>query len=368
MERNIFNLFKQQIFIWVCCFCFVANAQQKDLTSNAEVSVLTCGTGDDLYALFGHTALRFKDKSQGIDLVFNYGMFDFDTDNFYLKFIKGDLQYYLAIDQYAEFVNYYSYKDRSITEQKLNLTFEEKKDIWLTVWSQYQSDEKFYHYKFIENNCTTKVVDLLNDYSSYKIETNFESNNKTYREILNSYLQLQYLPQLGINMVFGKKVDKQNALLFLPEQFLAGIEKTNKLQLEKKEVYKTRADRNNAFQISKWVFFVVVLLLSVFSKNLTLRRIYFTIVGVLGLLILFLQLYSQHMELLSNPFVGVYNPLYLLFLFSFRKKKFVLNSLTAVSIASLFLLSFESFVILLPLILLHFIFIYQELTSYLKKK
>lgn len=358
--KHIVNNLRQQIVLLVCCLSFVASAQYKDLSPNAEFSVLTCGSGDDLYALFGHTALRVKDPDQRIDVVFNYGMFDFDTPNFYGKFVKGDLQYHLAIDNFYEFVSYYSSKNRTVTEQKINLSLQERNDIWNTVWSQMYSDEKYYHYKFIENNCTTKVVDLLNTYTKYKVETNFESNNKSYREILNSYLKAQYFPQLGINLVFGKKVDKDNELLFIPEQFLEGISLTKGLEISRKVVYQSNVDRTQAFQMGKWIFFAILLGVAFLSNNKICRTIYFVITSLLGILIFGLQMYSEHMELLNNPMALFYNPLYLLTLVQFKRRKVIFSILSLLSLISLLFLSFESIIILLPLIILHLLFIYKE--------
>lgn len=359
--KHILIDIKQQILVLICCFSFVATfAQYKDLSPNAEFSVLTCGSGDDLYALFGHTALRIKDQENNIDLVFNYGMFDFDTPNFYTKFVKGDLQYHLAVDQFYEFINYYSYKNRTVTEQKINLNVDEKNDIWNVIWSQLYSDERFYQYKFIDNNCTTKVVDLINDHTRYKLQTDFESNNFTYREILNSYLKAQYLPQLGINLIFGKKVDAQNQILFIPEQFLEGISLTKDLESSKKVLYQSTKDRTNLFQIGKWIFFAILIAVAYLSSKKWVRKIYFVIISLLGLLILGLQLYSEHMELLKNPMALFYNPLYLLTLFSFKRNKQLFTFLNIVSVISLFFLSIETLYILTPLLILHLVFIVQE--------
>ena len=77
--------------------------QTKPLSEEAEISLLTCSPGEAIYELFGHTAIRVKDPRQGLDLVFNYGIFDFDTPNFVVKFIRGKLLYKLGIDKYRRF-------------------------------------------------------------------------------------------------------------------------------------------------------------------------------------------------------------------------------------------------------------------------
>ena len=93
MKTSIFKILKQQILILVCCFSFIGYSQGIKLSENAQISVITCGSGNEMYSIFGHTAIRVKDNLSNLDVVFNYGMFDFNTPNFYVKFLKGDLLY-----------------------------------------------------------------------------------------------------------------------------------------------------------------------------------------------------------------------------------------------------------------------------------
>lgn len=358
--RYFHKIVRQQIAWWFCCLSFVTLAQTKTITPEAEVSVLTCGQGDDLYALFGHTALRIKDKSQNIDWVFNYGMFDFDTPHFYTKFVKGNLKYHLDVDYYYDFIRYYSYKNRTVTEQKIHLSFEEKKVIWDKLWEQLYSDDRYYHYQFIENNCTTKIVDLLQENTQYTLNTDFESNNKTYRELLNTYLHSAYFPQLGINLIFGKKVDRDNHLLFLPEQLLQGVHFTPQLEKTQEVLYLSTVDRSGKISFDKWIFFLALFILAWCAKYASVRKIYFVVASLLGTFVLLVQLYSNHMELNQNPMVFFYNPLYLLAIFSFQNKKILFSVISLSSIISLFFLSLEAIYILLPLVILHIVFIVKE--------
>ncbi len=104
-------------------------AQQK-LSEQSSISLLTCSPGDQLYSLFGHSAIRVKDAEAGFDLVFNYGTFDFDTPNFYLKFAKGDLNYWLNYYGFERFKRSYAYFGQSVTENELNLTLAEKQKLF----------------------------------------------------------------------------------------------------------------------------------------------------------------------------------------------------------------------------------------------
>ena len=91
------------------------------MSKNAHISVLTCGTGNESYSLFGHTAIRVSDIDNNLDVVYNYGAFDFDTPNFVMKFTKGDLNYFIVNNRYVDFINQYNYEKRDVYEQELNI-------------------------------------------------------------------------------------------------------------------------------------------------------------------------------------------------------------------------------------------------------
>ena len=91
-----------------------------------QFSLLTCGQGSRIYALFGHNAIRYRHAKQGVDIIFNYGVFDFDTPNFALRFALGETDYLLEINRFVQFLATYQYNGRSVSEQVLNLTAEEK--------------------------------------------------------------------------------------------------------------------------------------------------------------------------------------------------------------------------------------------------
>src|SRR5690606_2373657 len=147
-QMNNFKLnIKQQILLWICCFSFLVGfTQPASLSNQAEISVLTCGIGDEMYTLFGHTALRVNDPAQNLDVVYNWGMFDFRTSNFYSKFVKGDLLYYLDVDRFSDFLYSYTLNNREVVEQVLDLSEREKEEIWTEINRQLKDDDRYYTY------------------------------------------------------------------------------------------------------------------------------------------------------------------------------------------------------------------------------
>ena len=185
-----------------------ATSQTIQLSENAQVSVLTCGNGNELYSLFGHTAVRIFDPQTNTDLVYNYGAFDFATPNFVVRFSKGDLQYFVTSSTFQDFLYSYEYEERSVVEQSLDMTADQKQQLFAKLSATLISNDRFYTYKFIDRNCTTMVVDLLNEILGEKILTKVDAKDVTYREVLFPYFDNHFYEQLGTSIIFGTNSDK----------------------------------------------------------------------------------------------------------------------------------------------------------------
>src|SRR3970040_2282975 len=203
----------------------VSFAQNLLLSKEARVSVLTCGTGNESYSLFGHTAIRITDPFNNIDVVYNYGSFDFNTPNFVLKFIKGDLQYFAVAHSYADFINEYQYEKRSVYEQKLNIPFTLKQKLFDNLNTSLASGESHYTYKFIDKNCTSMVVDIINKTLDTIAIVKNADTDITYRTILFPYFDNHFYEKLGTSIIFGKKVDALGTQIFLPFELQKSLKK-----------------------------------------------------------------------------------------------------------------------------------------------
>ena len=151
VTRNlIFNLL---FFVLVSFLSTRAFAQD---SCHLRISLLTASPGEELYETFGHSALRITDSVRNTDIVYNYGTFNFDEPNFYLKFIKGTLPFYLSDDNFDNFIAEYQQENRGITEQVLNLTCFQKYKINALLNENMMGPNRTYQYKFTFDNCTTR--------------------------------------------------------------------------------------------------------------------------------------------------------------------------------------------------------------------
>lgn len=187
------------------------NIRVPQLSDSARISLLTCSSGDMLYSVFGHSAIRVLDDSIGVDIVFNYGTFDFDTPFFTLKFMNGDLDYMLASTSFERFIRSYTYEKRSVYEGVIDLTKEEKQNLWdYLVWN-IQPNNRAYRYDFFFDNCATKIRDLLfktkGEYVNKRNTATY--SNSSFRDYIHSHLPETTWTAQGIDLLLGVKTDKK---------------------------------------------------------------------------------------------------------------------------------------------------------------
>lgn len=361
-------MIKKLLFIF-CLFHFYNSfSQQSPISEKTAISILTVGTADESHSLYGHTALRIKDSISNIDIVYNYGMFDFKTENFVLKFAKGNLQYFAAAYPYADFEYSYRLDNRSIYEQVLNLSFKEKQLLFDKLNASLFSEDKFYTYKFIERNCTTKIIDIVNDVLENKPITKKNISSKTYRDVLNPYTDNHFYMQLGTNIIFGQKVDNQAKILFLPLDLydnLKAISYKNKPLVTKTNII-FDANRTTTFSFLDSIYSLICfLLLCVFLNTKVTNSIYFLVLGIIGLLFSAIGLYSFHKELLWNYNVMLFNPLFIILVYFIIKnnikwiKKLSILCIITLCVYTVYMFTKIHFINVLPIIVSTLILLFR---------
>lgn len=195
-----------------------------------RISLLTCAPGEELYSTFGHTALRVVDSAAGTDYVFNYGTFEFGPD-FYVQFVRGKLLYYLSVEQFNDFVVQYQWESRSIQEQVLRLSCEETQKLYAALQTNARPENRYYHYDFLFDNCTTRARDMVAANTSRPVifRDILPEDVPTFRNLIHSYLNLggQYWSKFGIDLLLGSKLDQEvtnEQSMFLPDYLLKGFD------------------------------------------------------------------------------------------------------------------------------------------------
>lgn len=182
------------------------NAMQP-LSDQSKVYLLTCSPGQELYAIFGHSAIRVQDEANGIDLVFNYGTFDFMTPNFYMKFMNGRLDYMLSVSRFGSFVSHYKADNRGVRAHLLDLTDAEKQQVWAFLNWNMQPENRFYRYDFFFDNCATRIRDLFFKTKGLQSGGFDQAGAHSYRDYLHKYLEHSPWTAQGIDLIIGLKAD-----------------------------------------------------------------------------------------------------------------------------------------------------------------
>ncbi len=200
-----------------------------------RISLLTCTPGDELYSTFGHSALRVTDSTSAIDIIYNYGTFDFDDPNFYIKFGQGNMMYFVSVAPFQEFVKEYQYFKRGITEQELNLSCTEKTQLAGALRTNALEQNKFYLYQFLYDNCSSRLRDIVNSHTSSPLafKNILPGKPVTFRNLIHEYLDKGHesWSKLGIDILLGSNLDipvKNEQAMFLPDYLMMGFDSASR--------------------------------------------------------------------------------------------------------------------------------------------
>ena len=333
------------------------------MAGNAKFSVLTCSPGDEAYSLYGHTGLRYCDKEKGIDVVFNYGYFDFDSPNFAWRFILGETDYMVGAVSYDFFCREYIQRGSAVFSQELNLTPAQEHKLFSLLKENCLLANRTYRYNYFYNNCTTKIRDkvaLVADSLVYDTVAKYP----TFRDALNAMLVNHPWYAFGINMMLGADIDRpatSHDLQFIPQNFMNDLDVCyivnadgERLPLVKNNVA-VIAEIPAAVKHSNATPFNVALLLLLatfilMSCEVRKKKTFWgfdvllmTLQGLAGCLLLFMALFSQHpavgnnwLLLLLNPMALVLMPIYVS---RIRKHKPLTIAWVQVAMAVLFFVS-----------------------------
>jgi len=300
---------------------FPAKTFAQSDSCHLRISILTATPGEELYSTFGHSALRVTDSTNNSDIVYNYGTFNFDEPNFYIKFVRGKLPFYLSTDYFDNFIVEYQQENRGITEQVLNLTCSEKYRINGLLQENMLGPNRVYKYDFTFDNCTTRLRDLIEKTTDSTVHFGEALKMKeTFRDLIYEYLNYgdKQWSKLGIDILLGSKTDaimKPREVMFLPDYLMKTFDSSTiearPLVAEKHSLFKINYSPIEKDNLTHPLFiftclFVLIALLS-YSKNIFIQKFLsafdgflFFIIGLLGILLVFMWFGTDHIMCRNN--------------------------------------------------------------------
>ncbi len=306
---------KALLFLYALLSVNVALAQANMLSNTAEISVLTIGAGSSLNDAFGHSAFRVKDPTKGYDMVFNYGVYNFQTPNFYLKFAQGKLNYLLGLNYYDDFYQAYVSQNRSIEEQVLNLSQTQKQKLYDYLLNNYKPENRAYLYDFFFDNCATKIKDVTQIALNNKVVFNTPEPfiPQTFRDLIYKNVKKNTWGSLGIDLALGAVIDQKASAedyMFLPENIHAFFnfatvkpDNTKLVKTDRVIFSKINHPISSSFTTSPLFIlgllgvFILYITFSDYKKQTQtkwLDIVLFVVTGVIGLVILLLWFATDH--------------------------------------------------------------------------
>ena len=298
-------------------------------------SVLTCSPGDEAYSLFGHTALRYVNEEKKVDVVFNYGYFDFNSPGFMWRFALGETDYRLGAVPFRFFIPEYVDRGSSITEQILDLTPEQVERLLNALVENNKPANRVFRYNYFYKNCTTMARDKFLEIVSGDSKVVFEESGeeKSFRDELNRMTAVHPWFTFGINVILGSDIDEtatKEELQFIPSNLMNDLDKAyivdsdgNRRPLVKEKRVLVHENKPKVEQGNFTPFYasLLLLLLTMIVMLCELRRkktfwgydiILMLMQGAAGLGILFMWIFSYHPAVGSNYAILLLNPLALI--------------------------------------------------------
>jgi hypothetical protein len=393
------------IYILLALFTIQLKAQEIVFSDSVQVSLITCSPGPEVYAKFGHSGLRVFDKVNGYDFIFNWGLFSFNTENFYLKFIRGKTDYLLGVQNTSDFLPEYKRRNSVVWEHILNFRPSETKRLIEQLLINYKPENRQYRYNFVFDNCATRPRDIVLGSVDGRVvfQTSFES--KTYRQAIGNYIGEDTWLRFGVDVIFGYQADKnmpQLQSMFLPEilkyEFLNAKISNNQYTETRPLVAKTNILVSTEYKEDKvaeliekpfYVFAILLIIIAllsayeiVFDKkyNTIFDSVLLMVTGIAGTLIFFLMFFSVHPLVKYNLNILWLNPLNLIaavmiwfnkwriHMFIYQLLNLILVALALISVAiSVQTFNQATFVIIALLLFRYSSWVYRTKTKIVRK-
>ncbi|WP_275315532.1 DUF4105 domain-containing protein [Tenacibaculum bernardetii] len=339
-------MIKKITLILLLLFCTNAIFSQivatKSLSEFSYISIITSGPGEVLYEKFGHTAIRVKDPATQLDLIYNYGIFDFDNPTFYVDFTKGYMKYKLVKYPFYVALKSSQQDKRWVKEQILNLTQNQKNAFFTFLETNALPKNAGYLYDPYFDNCATKPRDIIKKVLADNLifKDDFVTENLSLRQLMNKEIHQNTWGSLGINVALGSRLDKiatASEYLYLPDYVFEALNYAKVLKEGKEDnlVLKTiilldfEEKESKSDAVSP---FLIILLLSLFGLFITYKdyknkkrtkwldfSLFFT-TGIIGLLIVYLWFFTNHTTAPNNfNFLWAFFPNLLIAFFLLKK-------------------------------------------------
>jgi len=321
---------KKNIYISLVILLAGLKGLSSGVSPDTSVYLITCAPGTATYAIYGHSALRVVIPDQKSDVVYNWGVFDFDTPNFVWKFAKGRLNYKLAESSFNTFLQIYLYENRSVWSQKINLYQSETYALMALIKENLKPENIYYRYDFFYDDCSTRIRDLIEKAVGSKLfyPPDVTRTIPTFREKVGEYQKIYPWLKMGIDLIMGTPGDKKASFrdrMFLPIDLQknlsqAVINRDHKMipllqpaqtVLEFNPPYVRQRLYTAPFFVFSLIFILILFLSSLLKKSRLINImdiVIFSAFSLLSVLMIFFNFFTDHQQMRMNLNIIWLNP------------------------------------------------------------
>jgi hypothetical protein len=334
----------KRILIIISVFFLISHlTAEAQSPTDTSVYLITCGPGTDTYSIYGHSAIRIVIPEKKTDMVYNWGVFEFDVPNFAWKFAKGRLNYYVVEQPVNQFLEGYIYERRYVISQKMNLSSEETFKLISLINNNVKPENSRYKYDFFYDDCSTRIRDLIEKSVGKMLLYPPAEKGKmpTFRKMVAKYQYPYQWLQFGIDLIMGSTSDKSASFrdrMFLPLDMQAGLSETvinrsgkmvpllqNPRTILDFEPSSLRQNFLTSPVFAFTILLIIIIILSVWLKNTRIMNAIdisvFTVFSILAGLMIFFSFFTDHPQMKLNYNLVWLNPVIIICLLSLILKK-----------------------------------------------
>lgn len=290
------------------------------MPDSLSVGFVTCEPGPEIFELYGHEGVRVSGRvdGQNIDVVFNYGVFDFSSPGFVWRFVKGETDY-MAVAQPTDLFLYpYRKRGSRVIERVMPLSQQEARQMYERLLDDVRPENSTYRYKYFTNNCATKPLAHLTAVTGERLKPRDDHKPVTYRELLKQYNEGYPWYQFGIDLVLGYELDKPvtpRQMSFVPVE----LDRLYFSRMPQRVLNEGEGDCRepatpfllSPLFVSLLLFLVALVMNFKRMRSRVAETVWFALQGMAGVLVCGLAFFSEHEGTSPNLLCIWLNPLWL---------------------------------------------------------
>jgi hypothetical protein len=213
----------KRILFFILILFFIFSSVLFAHGENLTLKVAVIGPGDELYFWWGHVALIIEDADTELNRFYDYGIFSFDNEKFYLNFAFGRLIYSCGASSAEANLAGYIRDNRDITIYTLDILPEKRIEVRDFAQRNVLPENRDYNYHHFKDNCSTRIrdiIDLATDGQFYE-QFGHKEGRYTLRQHVRRHTWFSPAVDWILNFWMGQGIDTPTTVweeMFLPSE------------------------------------------------------------------------------------------------------------------------------------------------------